>query len=266
MPASWLLGFPRLRRLACGHALSLDLAGFDEAAAELLAAQRHRHHHHQQQPPVDNTPASQQAAAGPPIDPGGGRPHACAARAALPPLEHLELDQASLPEPAWRALAAATALGGTLSSLCLSRTGLPPRGLLLRLGAPAPGGGGSAGSYESGTCDSAAGGAPFPALRGLEVGVPSEEGHLDSAAALTGLESLGLHHLRCGARRFGPGAPQRLAPLSRLMRLVLSPASEGWETWGADAAGAAARRGAGELDGAETIWPGIVYYSGPRLR
>jgi hypothetical protein len=227
LPAAWLAGFPRLRRLACGGGVSLDFSDLieDLRAAEAAAAAAEAE---AAAAAAAATAAEAGGGAAAPAGPGDVRTaqEAAAAPAAplpapprarapprLPPLEELELDQAELDEGAWAALADGRLLGARLASLTLSRCGPPPRGALRPIpGAVAP---------------------PFTALRRLTLGVADPGDALPAVAALTGLADLSLLHLRCGRRGFGPEALPLLAGLTALTRLVMLPVAGGPEAaWG----------------------------------
>ncbi len=190
LPASWLLKFPRLRRLDCHSGVAIDFEDFEE---ELRAS---------------------------------GLP--------LPPLEHLELDQAELDASGCAALAGGGLLGARLTSLVLSRCRLPARDELLRLGAAGVGGDDDGGTAAGGPLSAARAeqrqqlvrrNPPFHALRQLTLGVSEPDASLTAVAALTGLRDLTLLHLRTGERGFAAGAARRLAALTGLTRLVMVPAA-----------------------------------------
>jgi len=261
LPASWLLRFPKLQRLICQNGISLDFEDFQEdlaAEADLRSV---------------------------------------APLQLLPPLQHLELNQAELDDYGWPALAGAGLLGQHLTSLVLSRCGLPARDTLLQLGSAGletdsgRGGGGGGGAPSSSLAGAAAAAAaagarlqlpsaglsnrpPFPALRDLTVGVSAPEETLPAVAALTRLRDLALFHLRTGQRAFSGGAAQQLSALTRLTRLVLLPAQAPvelrWSREG-DGDGGGAEAGAAG-DGEEynrreprRLFPLIERYSGPLL-
>ncbi|KAI8470516.1 MAG: hypothetical protein J3K34DRAFT_420360 [Monoraphidium minutum] len=127
-------------------------------------------------------------------------------------------------------------------------------------------GGGGGGKSWTGPGERPAAG-PFPALRHLTVGVPSEQDHLAAAAALTRLESLSARHLRVGARRFSPAAPWALAAVTSLTRLSLLPVEGGGAETVHHPPGCRSHApDPPEFPGPEALWPRLAAYVGPRVR
>lgn len=237
LPPDWLLRLPHLRRLVCGHGVSLDLSELEETLEAATQLQ-------QQQQLAAGAAAAPEGAGGPSL-----------AQLSLPPLEHLELDQEDLDDRGWGALAGPRLLGATLTSLSLSRCRPPPERVL----SPAPRAPGAPAAPR-----------PFPALRRLLMGVTDPAAALAAAAALTGLRDLSLHHLRCGDRGFGLGAPWRLEGVRELTRLVLLPVTAeamrlAQAAQAAQAARAAPGRGGGCGVQPNDLWPLMVTYEGPPL-
>lgn len=244
LPSEWLLGLPRLRRLSFGNAISLDLSELPEAiTGQAVATSGHI------------------GAAAPAAAP--------AVAAALPPLEHLELNQAAVDEFGWRGLASGALLGGSLTSLQLSRCGLPSAdtlrwsvtswaaslegaasaGMLQQQGAI---GGSAAAAGISAVRGFSAQAVPFLALRKLVVGVPDQIDSLVAVAQLPALHDLTCYHLHCGDGGFGPEAPLRLTTLTNLTRLVMVPVVHDWVC-------------SKTADDLRPLFPQIVEYEGPKV-
>jgi hypothetical protein len=145
---SWLLGFPRLRRLELGRGASIDLAeltrqGLGEELAAAAAAVTSSGSRLGPRTPgladrAFRSSGAEVAALAAADGAAEGRAATTKAAAALPPLEHLALDQAELDCASWRALADSQLLGRTLTSLHLWRCGAPPVGCVPQSYPPGP--------------------------------------------------------------------------------------------------------------------------------
>jgi hypothetical protein len=215
---SWLLGFARLRRLELGRSVSIDLSDLSRqglarqlAAAAAVVTSPAGRLGPETASPADGAGRSSgaEAAAGAAAEGAAERRAAATVVAALPPLEHLALDQLELDSAGWWALADGQLLGGALTSLQLWRCGAPPEGL-----APQPHPAGMAAARG-------VAGQPFRALRKLHLGAGDEtEAALKLASALSRLEDLSLDTATRAVYRSGD--LPRLSALTRLTRLVMT--------------------------------------------